>query len=141
MYTRVGVEPRVANEFRTKHSRSSCSRKMTTMVGESAENSGCRPIKMSADPIGPVGLDYAMRRDAANIILDAFFPRDTVQGERRDNLLNFTRARDKACHRQIRPCTLARANPSKIICAVRARRAGDCRKLRPSFPVQPKIIS
>lgn len=48
-----------------------------------------------------------MRCDATNI-LDAFFTVGTIRHGRRDNLLNFTRALDKACHRQIRPSLVTR---------------------------------
>lgn len=48
-----------------------------------------------------------MRRDTRNI-LDAFSTVGTIRRGRRDNLLNFTRALDKACHRQIRPSLVTR---------------------------------
>lgn len=48
-----------------------------------------------------------MRRDTTNI-LDAFSTAGTIRRGRRDNLLNFTRTLDKACHRQIRPSLVTR---------------------------------
>lgn len=65
-----------------------------------------------------------MRCDATNI-----YARSAAHGATDDdilphgillNILNFTRARDKVCHRQIRPRSFARANPSKIMCVTRA---------------------
>lgn len=72
------------------------------------------------------GLNYATWRD--EYIRRFFHDAKTI---RRDNLLNFTRVRDKACHRQIRPSR-------SIACAIRRRL---CAEHTPDIFHGPKIAA